>query len=307
MNYLELVNRAIQEAGKDQDDLASADFASPPNARMYNRFKGWVNESYAQLQMARDEWEFMSGRATVDLFPAIYVESGDYFGGPIEITVAGSNSGFTGNLIQDIVISGSWDTGDAVAVLYLDDITGDMYHLNETFDETSPGSTTNIFTAKGVGRYDFNLDGQVTDYYNILRDTLVLQPELTSAGLKKLNYIDWDIWARARAYDTGRLGEPEEFTIAPDGKLDFFPRPDQWYTLQFEYTKTFHQMELFDDTPTNIPEAYHMAIVWMTVEKAGMFDRDRAITARAQKELRFYRDRMEKAYMPDLSFEPSRI
>lgn len=45
MNYLELVNLAIQEAGVDLDDLTSSTFANPSQTKMYTRFKSWVAQA----------------------------------------------------------------------------------------------------------------------------------------------------------------------------------------------------------------------------------------------------------------------
>lgn len=309
------MNRALQESGKDQDDLTSANFASPPNPRMYNRFKNWVNESLSQLLMARDEWEFKTGRAVVDIYPAVYVENGHHHAGQAHghgddidgATITGQDSGFEATVFSTVTHSGSWAAATAKATIYLSAVDGAHFILGESFDETSPDPELNVCSAAGWGRYYFNLDGQVADLLEVLRDTVMLQPTDEQAGLKKLNYVDWDNWTDTISTYIDPWGEPDIYTIAPDGGLEVYPRPDTRYTLVFDYTKTETAMVAFDDTPDPLPERYHMAIVWAAVEKSGMYDRDRAIVARAQRELRFYRDRLERHHMPDISFGESTL
>lgn len=308
MIYLALVNRAIQESGKDQDDLTSSNFASPPNPRMYNRFKNWVAESYSQLLMARDEWEFRTGRATVNLYPAIYVGNGNRATAPAAgATYQGQDSELEFEIVQTITHSGDWSLGTAAATLYLTDLDGGQFFLGEDFNELSPTPATDIFTAAGQARYNFNTDGQVVDLDSILLDTVLIQPDSTSAELRKLEYVDWDEWTSYEYGSTDIRDCPTHFTIAPDGDYAFYPQPDQMYKIKFNYTTTLGTLSTYDSEPSLIPADFHMLLVWMAVEKSGMYDRDRAIVSRAQKEMRFYRDRLEKAAMPQLNFGKSTL
>ena len=50
MDYLELTNRAVEEAGVELDPLTVPTFASPPGAKMYSRFKKWVADSWVEIQ-----------------------------------------------------------------------------------------------------------------------------------------------------------------------------------------------------------------------------------------------------------------
>lgn len=311
MNYLSLVNRAILESGKDMDELTSVNFATPPKGRMYERFKTWVNEAYAQLQMARDEWHFKTGRATVNLYPAVYVENGNRTTAPVAGYIyEGDEQELEFTVVQTITHAGAWDLGTAEATIYFTDEEDQyaVYRFNEPFDELSPTPADNVFVAKGYGRYDFSADGQVTDLLEVLPTTFMIQDtDPDTIGFSPVVFVDWDVWQRSAQYQGNSRGKPEYVTYAPDGKLEFFPRPDKRYQLYFEYTVTDSALSLYDDTPSIIPERYHMAIVWAAVVKAGMFDRDRALTSKAQMEYKFYRDRMEKNLMPGLNFEPSRF
>lgn len=309
MDYLALVNRAILESGKDQDALTSSNFANPPRGRMYERFKEWVNEAYTQLQMARDEWQFKTSRATVNLYPAVYVESGDRATPPaFGYEYQGTETGLLFDVVQTITHEGLWSAGTAKATIYFDEMEGATFRLNEFYDENSPVPATDIFQAKGWGRYNFKEDGQVPDLLEVLPTSFMLQDsDPDSLGFSPIVYIDWDVWQHSAQYQAVDYGKPIAVTTAPDGSLEFYPRPDQQYQLQFSYTVDDATMTNWDDTPEVIPERYHMAIMWAAVIKSGMFDRDRAIVARATKEYTFYRDRMEKNLMPTMNFEPSRF
>ncbi len=309
MDYLALVNGAIREAGKDMDALTSANFASPPNARMYERFKEWVNESYAQLQMARDEWEFKTARATVDLYPAVYVENGNRATAPpAGASYVGDDTEFSFDVVQTVTTGGVWASGTAKATLYFENMDGADFRFNELYAELSPDPASDIFLTKGWGRYNFDADGQVTDMLEPLIETFMIQDsEPDTLGLQPLTYVDWDVWEATINSMAGGRGKPAYVTTAPDGSLEFYPRPDRHYQVNFEYTVDDLSMTLYTDSPTTIAARYHPAIMWAAVIKSGMYDRDRAIVSRAQKEYDFYRDRMEKNLMPKLNFEPSRF
>lgn len=315
MNYLELVNRAIQEAGKDQDDLTAGTFASPPDVRMYNRFKNWINDSYRQIQMARNEWEFKTARASVFIYPALYVERGLRASSPpVGSVYIGDDTEFEFTVLQSILHSGTWAAGTAKATLYFDEgYEGADFKFNELFDEVSPVAASSIFRAKGWGRYDFMADGQLTDLLRPLEDTFMVQStggssvqeNDSSIGLTPLVFIDWDRWQATINGFAGGRGSPSFITRAPDGDYEVWPRPDKAYVLNFTYTTTDGSLSAYSDTPSVLPERFHPLIYWMAVEKAGMYDRDRAIVSKAQKEISFYRERLETAAMPMMNFGPS--
>lgn len=279
---------------------------------MYNRFKNWVNDSYVQLQMARGQWDFKTKRASVFLNPAIYVEKGTRAGDSPSAGAVfeGDDTEFTFELLQAITHSGDWTLGTAKATLYfLEDYEGADFKFNEKFSELSPVPTGNVFIAKGWGRYDFSADGQLTDISKPLEETFMIgttggstiQDNDEQLGLEPLVFVDWSKWQDSLNGWAGGRGKPRFITRAPDGDYEVWPRPDRQYVLNFTYTSTDGTMTLHNDIP-NIPTRYHPLIMWMAVEKAGMYERSQQIVARAQKEIKFYRERMETDHMPRLSF-----
>jgi hypothetical protein len=315
--YLELVNLAIAEAGKDQDDLTSANFASPPDIRMYGRFKRWVNESYKEIQMARNEWEFKTARASVFAGPAIYVEQGSRATAPtVGSLYVGADSNYSLEVEQVILHSGTWLAGTAKATIYFTvpgDVEASDFKFNEVFTEDLGVGT---FRVKGWGRYDFKVDGQVPDIMEVLVESFSSQSTGGSAiqdndpdvGLSSLTYVPWNAWEEVFDGMAGNRGRPSFVTTAPDGTLEFWPRPDKQYVIHFTYTKDdAASMVLFDDTPSAIHPRYHDIIAWMAVHKSGMYDRDRTITSRADKRITYFRNAMERNLMPAVSFQPSRF
>lgn len=319
--YLELVNLAIQEAGKDQDDLQSADFDSPPDPRMYNRFKRWVNQAYQELQMARNEWEFKTARASVFVSPAVYIENGDLASAPVAGNLLrGQDTGFLLEVQQVVTLSGTWLAGDAEATIYFsipDNNTSSDFKFNEVFDLVDTDGvvvTADVCRVKGWGRYDFVADGQVPD---------MLEPHMTSfkiqstggssiqdnsedVGLDDVQYVAWENWEASLDSLTGSRDKPLYITTAPNGSLELFPRPDIQYVLAFTYTVADLTMAAHDDTPTAIPTRYHPLIAWLAVRKSGMYDRDRTIVARADEHIKLFRNSMERNLMPVISFGTSR-
>lgn len=320
--FLELVNSSIQEAGKDQDDLLSADFANPPDPRMYNRFKRWVQQSYKELQITRDEWEFKTARASVFILPAIYIENGSRLvSPPVGTYLRGQDTEFVLQVEQVILHSGAWASGNAKATIYFtipEDLNyGVDFKFNELFDEIDDDLTVldnDVFRAKGWGRYNFVNDGQVSDFLEPFKTEFKIQSTGGSSiqdntedvGLTPLVYMPWNDWSWSIDAWAGGRGEPEYITVTPDGDFEVWPRPDKQYVLSFTYTKTDGTLSAHDDEPDLLPARYHDILVWMTVRKSGMYDRDRTIVGRADEHIRLYRNSMEKTLMPDITFADSR-
>jgi hypothetical protein len=319
--FLELVNTAIQEAGKDQDDLQSVDFVNPPDPRMYNRFKRWVQQSYKEVQMAREEWEFKTSRASLFVLPAIYVEQGSRtVAPPVGTYLRGNDTDYAIEVRQVVLHTGTWAGGTAKATIYYtvpDFNEGIDFKFNEVFDEIDANGNVldaAVWRSKGWGRFDFVADGQLTDLLEPFKLEFKIQSTGGSSiqdneadvGLTPLVYVPWNDWNWTfDNYAAGR-GKPQYITTAPDGAFELYPRPDKQYVLYFTYTKADGTMTAAADTPALLPARYHEILAWMAVRKSGMFDNDRYIVTRADEQITKYRNALEKNQMPDLTFGPSR-
>ena len=317
--YLEIVNKAIQESGQDLDQLDSSNFSNPPTV-MGKRWKTWAASAWKEIQMLRDDWEFKTGRATVFIEPAIYVEQVSIPGGSSAPSVGdvyqGEDTNYLLTITKIVLHSGTWVGENAKATLYftINSSNGPDFKFNERFEpaDTTPGKP--VFVCKGWGRFNFRADAQVTDLVEVNVSSVMVQStggsnigqvNTPDVGLSTLDYVDWAKWSYKVEPQAGTRGEPRWFTITPDGSLDFYPRPDIQYVLHFSYTKELTTLTNEDDTPSEIPSEYHDAIVWRTVMFYADFNDNMGQLARATKRFNFYRVKMEKRLMPIVGFAES--
>lgn len=311
-NYLTLVNNAIEEAGVDLDALTSSNFASPPNQKMYERFKKWVNDAWKEFQVERDNWEFSVGRATVFLYPAVYVEEGTRATAPpAASTYTTEDTDVTIEVASVELHDGTWAGGDAKATIYfLEDES--PYKLNEMVDEITPTPAADKFRIKGKGTYNFLADGQVPDLEEIHKRTLFLQTTGGSTdqtndagtGLTPIQFVPYNNWLPNTAAADAR-GAPVIFTETPDGRLEFYPRPDKIYNVTFSYSKSINSMSAYSDTPTDLPSKYHDMLYWAAVMKYGLYDRQQAVYANGKKHFDMYKGIANRNLLPDVGWAAS--
>lgn len=300
--YLDLVNRAILESGQDIDQLSALDFATP-SIKMQERFKHWVAQSWKDIQMQRDDWHFKTGRATVSVKPAIYVENSSTVAAPVNGDIwTGQESDFSFTVDSVVLASGTWGGGNAKATIYFTTYSGADFRFGETFDSDAPES--DIAVAKGWGRYDFNADGQVSDLREIILPSVMIQDD-EGLGLENLTHVDWYKWIYAAESYAGMRETPQYFTTTPDGALDFWPRPDKEYKIHFTYTRDVQTLVNDDDEP-NLPEEYRDGIMWRAVMMYAEYNEQPVLLARATRHWSFYKGRMEKSLMPIPYYAASR-
>ena len=86
-----------------------------------------------------------------------------------------------------------------------------------------------------------------------------------------LPYHKWRDSYRARMSDRPD-DRPQLFTILPDNKVRFEPRPDKIYTISGEYKRTTQVLSADSDEPTSFPDDYHMMIVWLAVKYYAFYE-----------------------------------
>lgn len=308
--YLELINKAVKEAGVDLDPLSSSDFANPPN-KMHSRFKDWIYDAWKEIQMERNEWEFKTKRATINILPKILVQNGDRsVAPPVDSEFIGNDTGTTFTVKAVDLHSGAWASATAEATLDILSLDGE-YKFNEYFDEVSPTpANLDVFRVKGWGRY--NLDSLVSDLSEPDISTFYIQDSggstyqtnNDSANLEKLIYVPWPSWSNYYEEALGGRGIPRYFTTTPDGLYDFWPRLDKEYTLHFTYLAQPSTLSAYTDTLSGIPEEYEDIVVWKAVIFYAEFDRAMDVLQRANKRYLFYKFRMERNEMPVVAFGP---
>lgn len=125
------------------------------------------------------------------------------------------------------------------------------------------------------------------DSYNVATDFLVTEgirefvatmgasyvyPE--ALGVNSRQFLKWVPWPIFRTMPIPVTpGYPTCFSVAPDGTVRYFPRPNQALKAVHEYYLEPEVMENGDDIP-RMPEKLHMAIVWQAVMFYSDFNKD---------------------------------
>lgn len=98
---------------------------------------------------------------------------------------------------------------------------------------------------------------------------------LTSIGTRDEQYLgdqDFDVWQNTWEFNANRQApsRPTVVAIGPRDSLSLGPAPDAaGYTITGDYWLKATQMAADADVPTNLPEEYHLAIVYGAMKKYG--------------------------------------
>lgn len=318
MDYLALVNYALRESGADLDSLASFTTMNSLQTKM----KNWVSQAWREICMDRDEWEYMTGLAVVDVYPRIYVEDWERAGG---IPAAGATYisaetewGFT--LVSVDSVEGTITNANGLsAFIDIEGFETDPWPLlNEQFDEVLPTADTGVFTFKSWGRYNFqthsdtvlisgtsvtftSVEPQLTTFY--VQD--VEEEEITASQLRYVPYARFV--ELAPELTPNQLGKPQIITTTPDGRYDVYPRLDKHYVVKYNYTRAVNELSLVTDTPLNLSSEYHEIIAWKALIYYANYDANATLLAHATERYNFFKRKMERRTMPITSFGRNRF
>lgn len=133
--------------------------------------------------------------------------------------------------------------------------------------------------------FTFNTDAATRDYLAAdksitdmkLWETgsfLIYNPVIGESDQNILRYLDYNDWrARYRNRMNDRKDErPVLFTILPTNEVRFEPRPDKEYTIDGDYKRSTQNFAVNDDVPTNLPDDFHMIIVWQALKYYGFYE-----------------------------------
>ncbi|RLD03432.1 MAG: hypothetical protein DRI65_12890 [Chloroflexota bacterium] len=191
MNYLALCQRVVQEAGITGGGPTTVENQSGQLAKVV----GWVQQAWTDIQLMRDNWNFMQEEFTFNTVAA----TRDYLAADYSIT--------------DMKL---WDTGSFL-----------IY-------ETALGeSDQNELRYKTYGRWR-------DEHRNRMNDRPDERPQL--------------------------------FTLMSNNKVRFEPRPDKEYTIDGDYKRSSQEFTANTDVPTNLPDDFHMIIVWQALKYCGFYE-----------------------------------
>lgn len=129
---------------------------------------------------------------------------------------------------------------------------------------------------------------------------------VTSVGTDSENpmgWIDYDIW-RDKDY-LGALrnsrSRPNEIAIRPDKAVMLGPVPDSGYTITLDYFSTPTTMAADADTPTGLPDRYHMMLVYRAMMFYGGFEAATEVYQRGELEFKRMMRRLTAQYLPEIT------
>ena len=131
--------------------------------------------------------------------------------------------------------------------------------------------------------------------------------KLVFVNNKECEIRDWNWWVEnIRRIENKSEGLPSQVTVAPDGKLHFYPIPNDAFSLTIDY---YHEpIPVVDnvDVPV-IPANYHMTIVHRALMYYAEFEDD---AYRYQQSLLNYErglDILTRDQVPDIKLDVSRM
>ena len=162
------------------------------------------------------------------------------------------------------------------------------------------------FTASissGTGEYTPSAAG-VTEHATWIVDDV--RCYLTATGVsdeQEVYYIAWDEFRRTYRMGSTRTqtGRPSYFTIKPNDSLDFWPIPDDSYTVVGEHYKTPDLFTADDDEPI-LPTRFHEILAWSALNHYGANYVENDKYVHGQNEYRRIKALLELDQRPQLGF-----
>lgn len=296
-NYLELVNKVIQESASELNELTLLTWNDDEaGRRLYPRIKRYVAEAWKMIQMDRFEWEFKSAELFKQIFPRIKIQQGLATIDPIVGTrYRGDDSGFEFTVQKIIPKAGSWADGTWEGMLELSpNYVGTSLMPAEKFEEiTVPGNSEFIYVQKGS--YDF------TEFDPLLREimweTFVASQNMTTP-IPVLS-IPWNNWLyKDMTFTQGSRTVPSYVSQDFEGNLVFYPQTLDPFYISVVYDRAPQILSDPEDVPLLLKEEYHEWIAWLALYKLALYDKNPPLAAHAKPNVDFYGRRAERYLLP---------
>lgn len=306
MDYISLVNFAIEESGLELDLLDDVTWDSyVAGRRVYPRLKRYVQQSWKQIQISRNQWEFASAKVSQMVYPRFKYEEGlsssSYFPS-VGDEFIGVDSGFRFTVLRNIGASFNWLSGDGTGQLEFT-TTGKYQNpqVGEIFVLAGDPDVTFVFT--GRGSYDFGLD--VASLAEIKWDSfIILQPNSTPVPGVYVPYKSWMF--DAYDYAEGTSTPPSFLSQDFEGNVVFLHQSYIPFRVSFIYAVQPQVLTDYFDVPRDLPEAYHEWIAWEAVKRIATYDKNPQLYAHAERNAVFYKNRAETNLMPVISWGSSK-
>lgn len=158
-----------------------------------------------------------------------------------------------------------------------------------------------------AGQRDINpVDQAITDLKLWDRESfLIYDPTIGESDQNALIYLSYGNWRegyRSRMNDRPNQ-RPQKITILPTNYVRFEPRPDAIYTIEGEYKRSTQVFTLDADVPTNLPDDFHMIIVWKALMYYGFYENAPEVLDEAEFNFDNLLFRLEQEQLPEMSTE----
>jgi hypothetical protein len=301
LRYIDLVNKVLDESGKEQNPLNVANLDSAEaGRRLYPRVKRLVREAWKMLQMSRNEWEFNSGEVVLTIPPKLkFVTGSNPAGEPAGLSVwTGKTSGAVITVSAVTTTDGLWEDGDAYGQIEFSTTGSTPPIIGEVFEDGLDGS----FEYTGVGSYAISYGpGRVREPR---WDTV--KARRPGEGYVNMQFVPWTQFLLGGFTYGSSSAVPYYFSQDYLGNLVFYAQTLQPFTLSFVYDMAPQDLTEAEDVPEGLPLEYHDWIAWEALINLARFDKDPDLYGYAQSMATVYRQRAERNLMPLIEWETSR-
>ncbi len=143
---------------------------------------------------------------------------------------------------------------------------------------TLASTTSQVNPGASFGLTDFASWKDATRFYKPsayrLADTLSSEHELL--------WVDYDQFRKMFYLGTQTPSAAQYWSISPEDEFLLGPAPDSAHFIRADYVKTYADMAADTDIP-QLPERFHMLIVWKALMEYGGFDAASEVYQRAEK------------------------
>ena len=118
-----------------------------------------------------------------------------------------------------------------------------------------------------------------------------------------IHYVNYQHWRnQLDKLNVAAGAKPIVYTVTPDDKIAFYPKPDQDYTVRYDGLKAVEILDNTADgaTPTGLISVYHDGILWKAIEYYAAHFEDGAKLQEAQNMFRPYKKYYEERELEDV-------
>lgn len=130
----------------------------------------------------------------------------------------------------------------------------------------------------------------ITDFWRWWPETTWYMPEIVDAAsngnrIARLNWAPYEEFRELHQTQVGHKGLPVDWAIKPDKSLLVGPAPDQAWHIRLDYITKPTELVAGTDEP-NMPEEFHLLLVWMALEQMAATDENAPEKVRATQNRR---------------------